>query len=455
MPLRKNDDICLKIESVTSEGSGVGHYDNMAVFVFATVPGDTVNAHIIKVSKRYAVGKLTEIVSPGESRTESDCKCFISCGGCSFRNMDYSAELEYKKARVQDAVRRIGHLDIPVESIIGADNIVRYRNKAQYPVRIENGVMKTGFYAYKSHRIVPCDDCLLQPEEFAKGLKAFEKWCEEFSLTSYDENTGKGYLRHIYFRKAVGSGELMACAVINSDKLIGADFLINALKQQLGESLKCAAVNYNTQKTNVILSDKTEIIHGSEYITDTLLNKKFALSPNSFYQVNHDQCEKLYSLAGELADFTGGETLLDLYCGVGTIGLSFADRVKNVIGIEIVESAIKNAKINAELNGITNAQFYCTDAAEGARLLENQGVKPDVIIVDPPRRGCDSALLDTIKMMSPKKLIYISCDASTLARDLEILDKKGYKAQRLHAVDMFPRTPHVEAVCLLTRERQV
>ncbi|MDD6729193.1 MAG: 23S rRNA (uracil(1939)-C(5))-methyltransferase RlmD [Eubacteriales bacterium] len=450
LSLKKNDEIEITIDALTSEGSGVGRYEGMAVFVRGTVPGDRIIAHIIKTSKKYAVGIIDKIITPSPSRIESDCPYSQKCGGCSFRNMTYGEELKYKKSRVRDAVQRIGHIDIDVEEIIGTDDLNCYRNKAQYPVQICDGELFAGFYAYKSHRIIPCTNCLLQPVEFENGLEAFRIWTEKANITSFDENTGKGLLRHIYFRKGYATGEIMACAVINGDSIPQAQLLVSLLREKV-LGLKSVVLNINKKNTNVILGDKTVTLWGSDTISDILLGKRFIISPNSFYQVNHNQCEKLYSKAAEFADLTGSETVLDLYCGVGTIGLTMADKVKSLIGIEIVPQAIENAKENAKINGVENAEFICANAPDGAKILQKKGIAPDVIILDPPRKGCDASLFDTIEMLSPEKIVYVSCDSATLARDLSVLKEKGYKTERLTAVDLFPRTPHVEAVALLCK----
>lgn len=449
--IRKNDKIELFIEAVTSEGSGLGRYDGMAVFVRGTVPGDKIIAHIIKVSKNYAIGIVDEIIEPSTSRIEPDCPVSQKCGGCSFRDMTYEEELKYKLSRVQDAVNRIGHIDFKVERIIGADHTNFYRNKAQYPVYIENGSLTAGFYAYKSHRIIPCSDCRLQPPEFEQGIKAFEKWVKKNNITSFDEKTGKGLLRHIYFRKAFGTGEVMACAVVNANDIPDKDYLVLEL-QQAFENLKSVVININKKNTNVILGSETKTIRGSEKICDVLLGKKFVISPQSFYQVNHGQCEKLYSLAADYAALKGGETVVDMYCGAGTIGLTLADKCKQLVGIEIVPSAIENAKENAQLNHISNADFICADAFDGAKEIEKRGLKPDLVIVDPPRKGCQKELFDVIENMGANRIVYVSCDSATLARDLAILKEKGYNLQHLTAVDMFPRTPHVECVADIVKE---
>lgn len=452
MELSKNDKIELNIDALTSEGSGVGRHNGLAVFVRDTVPGDRLIAHIIKRSKNYAVGIVDKILCPSPARIESDCPYSKKCGGCSFRTMTYDEELKYKLSRVNDSLERIGHLEIKAEEILGADSVDHYRNKAQYPVSICDGELFAGFYAYKSHRIIPCSDCRLQPGEFEQGIRAFEQWVEAADVTSYDENTGKGLLRHIYFRKGFATDELMACAVVNGSSIPKPELLIEYLREKL-PNLKSVVININKDKTNVILGKESKTIWGSDMISDMLLGKRFVISPNSFYQVNHSQCEKLYEKAKEYAGLTGSEVLLDLYCGVGTIGLTMADRAKQLVGIEIIPQAIENAKINAELNGTANAEFICADASRGAELLRKKGIVPDVVILDPPRKGCDKALLDTVVQLSPKKIVYVSCDSATLARDLEILNREHYIPQRVTAVDMFPRTPHVEAVALILKNK--
>ncbi|MDD6604094.1 MAG: 23S rRNA (uracil(1939)-C(5))-methyltransferase RlmD, partial [Eubacteriales bacterium] len=411
--LKKNDDIQLDIESVTSEGSAVGHYDGMAVFVRGAVPGDTIIAHIIKVSKRYAVATLKELLVESCSRIVSDCNVSSGCGGCSFRNMTYDRELIYKHDRVVDAVTRIGHLDVPVADVIGADDIDRYRNKAQYPVSIADGQLTVGFYAYKSHRIIPCSDCRLQPVEFEACIDAFSQWVRSANVDSYDENTGRGLLRHIYLRKAFGTGQIMACAVVNATTVPQQDLLVELLIAVPGVASVC--ININTRPGNVVLGKTTVTVWGSESITDTLLGKKFLISPNSFYQVNHNQCEKLYAKVLDYAGLTGTQTVIDLYCGAGTIGLCIAHKAKRIIGVEIIPQAIENAKINANINNIDNAEFFCGDAFDLALSLENRGISPDVVILDPPRKGCQKELFDVISRMSPHRIVYVSCDSATLA----------------------------------------
>lgn len=450
--LKKNDKIELRITALTSEGSGLGRYDGVAVFVRGAVPGDRILAHIIKVSKKYAIGKLHAVLEASPHRIESACPVSAQCGGCAFRTVDYSAELAFKRSCVEDAFARLGHLDLKTEAIIGAEHTERYRNKAQYPVQIQDGELSVGFYAFKSHRVVPCTDCLLQCPEFEAGLSAFAQWVKAFKITSYNEHTGQGLLRHIYFRKGVATGEVMACAVINGSTLPGAPYLCARLRASV-PGLVSVVCNTNQADTNVILGTQTQTLWGKDTITDRLCGKVFEISPAAFYQVNHEQCEKLYALAQAYAGLTGKETLLDLYCGTGTIGICLSDRCAQLIGVEVVPQAVENAKRNAQRNGIKNARYLCADASHAAELLLREGVCPDVVLLDPPRKGCDSSVFDAISKMCAKRIVYVSCDPATLARDLAILSQKGYCPQKATAVDMFPRTPHVETVVLLSRNQ--
>lgn len=451
MEIKKNDEIKLNIEGMTSEGSAVGHYDGLAVFVRGAVPGDEIIAHIIKKTKNYAVAIIKDILRYSGSRIKSDCPVSDKCGGCSFRNMTYDEELKYKRERVISALSRIGHIDAPVAQIIGADTIYHYRNKAQFPVSISDGELTAGFYAYKSHRIIPCSSCKLQSPEFAHCLEAFSNWVSKANVTSYDEQTGRGILRHIYLRKAVGTGEIMACAVVNADSIPKKELLIEELCKIDGMTSIC--ININKNQSNVILGRETKILWGSETITDILCEKRFIISPSSFYQVNHNQCEKLYKKTAEYANLSGNETIVDLYCGTGTIGLTMADKAKKLFGIEIVPQAIENAKANAKANGIDHAEFFCGDAFAAAKELERQSIRPDVVILDPPRKGCQKELFNVIEKMSPDRIVYISCDSATLARDLAVLKEKNYITQEVTPIDMFPRTPHVECAALIRKMR--
>ena len=449
MEIKKNDRINLKIDSCSINGSGVGRYDGMAIFVPATAPGDEITAHILKVKKSYAFAKVEEVITPSADRIAPECPVYLKCGGCVFSHMDYEAEKKIKADHVAECFRRIGGISPGFESIIGSDSDCRYRNKAQYPVAIENSEIRTGFYAPHSHRVIHCPDCLLQPEEFKDILAVFSEYIKKYNISVYDETKNKGLLRHIYIRKGTASGEIMVCAVINGKKLPAENELVTMLTEK-ESAIKSIIINSNTKDTNVILGNKCRTLWGEDCITDILCGLKFRISPLSFYQVNRNQAEKLYNKAAEYASLTGNETLLDLYCGAGTIGLSMAKNVKTVIGVEIVPEAIEDAKINAELNGISNARFICSDAAEAAETLKNEGVKPDVIILDPPRKGCSPEMINTAVEMNPDRIVYVSCDPATLARDCGIFAELGYIAEKATPVDLFPRTGHCECVTLLT-----
>ncbi len=449
-PLQKNDTIELPVTGYTSEGSGVGHYNGQAVFVQGAAEGDTIECVIIKAKKTYAIGKLLNVLKASPDRVIPDCPVFPRCGGCVYRHISYEAELRQKRQRVADALSRIGHLDVIPEEITGCVSPDRYRNKAQYPVGMNNGRLLTGFYAPFSHRVIDCKNCLLQPEEYAKILKTVSKWAEKYKIPVYNEEDGKGLLRHVYIRKGFETGEIMVCLVINGQKIFKTNELIEVLKIACPE-IKTVLLNHNTEDTNVILGKQNTVLYGDGFIEDVLCGKRFRISPLSFYQVNHDQAQRLYEKTAEFAVTPETETVIDLYCGAGTIGLSLADKVKSVIGVEIVPEAIEDAKINAKLNGITNAEFICGDAAEAAKQLDERGILPDTVIVDPPRKGCDEALLHTIADMAPERVVYVSCDPGTLARDLAVLETLGYKTEKVCPYDMFPRTVHVESVVLLTK----
>ncbi len=448
--LKKNDRINLKIESCSSNGSGVGRHNGMAIFVPATAVGDEITAHILKVKKTYAFAKVESVITPSADRIEPECPVYLKCGGCVFSHMSYDAEKKIKADHVAECFKRIGGVNPEFEPIIGGDSDCRYRNKAQYPVAAENGEIKTGFYSPHSHRVVHCPDCLLQPEEFEGILEVFSEYAKKFGVSVYDETKHSGLLRHVYIRKGSASGEIMVCAVINGKALPAEDKLVELLLEKEPQ-IKSIIVNSNTKDTNVILGDKCRTLWGSDTITDILCGLKFRISPLSFYQVNRNQAEKLYNKAAEYANLTGTETVFDLYCGAGTIGLSMAHRAKEIIGVEIVPEAIEDAKVNAELNGITNARFICGDAAEAAEILKNEGIRPEVIILDPPRKGCSPEMLKTAAEMSPDRIVYVSCDPATLARDCGIFEDLGYTATKATPVDMFPRTGHVETVCLLSK----
>lgn len=451
MQLKKNDSIELEITGYTAEGSGVGRYENIAVFVPLAAVGDRLRVKILKTAKTYAFGKLEQILSPSPDRVRQDCSQFAKCGGCVYRHIDYAAELRAKEQRVRDAVERIGGFrDLPIRSIVGSANPDHYRNKAQLPIGKAAGKGITlGFYASHSHRLIPCEECFLQPAAFTAAMRAFQEWAIKTGEDVYNEATGKGRLRHLYLRQAGATGEIMVCVVVNGNGVHQEPELVELLRKNV-PGLKSVIINVNRERTNVVLGKKCRTVWGEDTITDMLCGLKFHISPLSFYQVNRDQAERLYTIAGEYAGLTGGETLLDLYCGTGTIGLSMAKKAGKVIGVEIVEQAVEDAKRNAERNGIANAEFLCADAAKAADMLKNRGVRPDVVVLDPPRKGCDSSLIETVVKMGPERVVYVSCDPATLARDLKIFAQQGYVPKELTPVDMFPRTSHVESIVLMT-----
>ena len=448
--LRKNDEIYLTVKGCTVQGSGVCDHEGMTVFVRGAVTGDRVLAHIIKVKKTYAVGIIKKLIQRSPMRAKKFCPIAEKCGGCCFAHIKYNAELEIKAQQVADNFKRLGKLDIVPDPIIPSPSAERYRNKAQYPVGSDGKFASIGFYAPMTHRIIDCADCLLQPKEFAEITDIFRDWIREKKIPVYSEADGTGLLRHVYIRKAAATEQIMVCAVANGEKLPEADDLIERLKTVNG--VASIILNINRDKTNVVLGKECRTLWGSDFITDELCGLKFNLSALSFYQVNHDGAEVLYEKAKEYASLTGGETLVDLYCGTGTIGLTMAKNVKKLIGVEIVPQAVENAKENAKLNGIDNAEFICSDASQAAQTLFERGEKPDVVILDPPRKGCDEALINTVVKMKPDRVVYVSCDSATLARDCRRFADLGYETLRATPVDMFPRTAHVETVVLLVRK---
>lgn len=452
MNLKKNDIIKLKVTSASADGSGVGRTDDgIAVFVPMSAVGDELEVRILKVKKSYAFGKIEEIITPSSNRITSDCSCFSKCGGCVWRHISYEEECRLKEQKVYDAVTRIGGIKNPnFEPIIKNERVNRYRNKAQLPIGIDkDGNVIIGFYAFHSHRIVDCTDCALQPKVFNTVVKITRRFIAETDNDVYDERTGKGRLRHLYMRLGEVTNELMVCYVVNGNGLKQEDLLVQMLKSEL-PNLTSLIVNSNREKTNVILGNKNRTVYGKDYITDELCSLRFKISPFSFWQVNRRQAENLYNKAKEYSNLQKDEILLDLYCGTGTIGLTMANECKELIGVEIVESAIEDAKENAKINGIKNSRFICADASTAAEKLRQEGVKPDAVILDPPRKGCGEELVKTISKMSPKRVVYVSCDPATLARDIKFFEQAGYTTQKITPCDMFSRTAHVETVCLMS-----
>ena len=455
MPLQKNQILTLRVERLSSDGSGVAHSaDGEAVFVPGTAPGDEARVRIVKDCGRYAFGILDELLTPSPDRIPVDCPVAGPCGGCSLRHLDYAAELRAKQESVLDAFRRIGGLEVPVLDILPSPEVDRYRNKVQFPVGVDkNGAPCIGFYAGRTHRIVPCPDCRLQPgvlNEIGNALCAF---FAQQGIRPYDEQSGKGLVRHIFLRRGAHSGQIMVCLVCTRAKLPHAEQLCTALREQF-PAISTILLNVNAKNTNVILGGENHILYGPGYIEDTLCGVPVRLGPLSFYQVNTLAAERLYGVAAQYAQLTPDDTLLDLYCGMGTIGLSMADQCRELIGVEIVPEAIESAKANAARMGETVAaksRFFCADAGQAATQLAAEGLHPDIVMLDPPRKGCDEATLSAVVRMAPRRVVYVSCNPATAARDAAWLEKNGYHAEKVQPVDLFPRTKHVEAVLLLTK----
>lgn len=450
--LKKNSVIELEITSVGSQGEGIGRHDGMAVFVPAAAVGDVIRAKLLKIKKNLAYAKIEEIIQPSKDRVQNDCPAFPQCGGCTFRHISYAAEGEIKRQRVYDAMKRIGGVDIAPERYLAAAQPARYRNKAMLPCQADkNGKPAFGFYASNSHRLVGTSDCLLQPAGFARVASAVSDYMLANSVKPYNELTCSGDVRHLYLRASRESGEIMVCLVVNCDSLPDEAGLAEAVRKA-EPAVSSVLLNINTQNTNVVLGGQCRLLWGDGCITDSILGVCFRISPLSFFQVNPAQTERLYSIAAEYADLSDEATLLDMYCGTGTIGLTMAGKVKKLIGVEIVPEAIEDARVNAALNETDNAEFVCSDAFLSAEKLKSKGEKIHTVILDPPRKGCDERLLSTIAGMEPSRIVYVSCDPATLARDAARLMALGYAVERYSIVDMFPRTIHVETVCLFSKE---
>lgn len=455
MPLQKNQLLTLRIERLSNDGSGVAHSsEGEAVFVPGTAPGDEAQVRIVKDCGRYAFGILDKLLTPSPDRIPVDCAVAGPCGGCSLRHLDYAAELRAKQESVADAFRRIGGLDVPVLDALPSLEVDRYRNKVQFPVgRDKDGAPCIGFYAGRTHRIVPCPDCKLQPgvlNDIGNTLCAF---FAAHGIQPYDEERGKGLVRHIFLRRGAHSGQIMVCLVCTRPKLPHSDELVTLLREKFRD-IATILINVNAKKTNVILGEESVTLYGPGCIEDTLCGVPVRLGPLSFYQVNTLAAERLYGVAAEYAQLEPDDVLLDLYCGMGTIGLSMADHCRELIGVEIIPEAIDSAKANAARMGdavAAKSRFFCADAGEAAARLAAEGLRPDVIMLDPPRKGCDETTLSAVVQMSPRRVVYVSCNPSTAARDAAWLGQHGYRAEKVQPVDLFPRTKHVETVCLLSK----
>ena len=455
MPLQKNQLLNLQIERLSNDGSGVAHSeDGEAVFIPGTAPGDTARVRIVKDCGRYAFGILDELLTPSPDRIPVDCPAAGPCGGCSLRHLRYEAELSAKQDNVTDAFRRIGGLEVPILPALASPEVDRYRNKVQFPVgRDKAGKPCIGFYAGRTHRIVPCPDCKLQPSLLNAIGNTLCAFFDAHQIQPYDEQSGKGLVRHIFLRRGVHSGQIMVCLVCTRPKIPHSDELVQQLCAQFPE-ITTILLNVNAKDTNVILGHETLSLYGPGFIEDTLQGVPVRLGPLSFYQVNTLAAEQLYRIAADYAQLTPNDLLLDLYCGMGTIGLSMVDSCRELIGVEIVPEAIDSAKANAARMGdavAAKSRFFCADAGQAATQLAAEGLHPDVIILDPPRKGCDEATLSAVVKMSPRRVVYVSCNPSTAARDAKWLTAHGYHAEKVQPVDLFPRTKHCEAVLLLSK----
>jgi 23S rRNA (uracil1939-C5)-methyltransferase len=449
--LKKNDVIPLTVTAVTQDGNGLGRAETgMVVFVPLTAAGDVIRARIVKVLSSHAFGVVEEMIAPSPRREENTCPAYKRCGGCGLRHLSYAEELTVKAGWVEENLRRIGHIQVPLEPPIPAPQTERYRNKAQYPIRRVGGSIRAGFYARRSHDLIPVEDCPLQPACFAAIAKAFCGFLEERGLEPYDETTGKGLVRTLYLRLAETTGQVMVCIVANGGGIPGERELVERLRQ-VHPDIATVVLNINRRRDNVILGDSERILYGDGKIEDTLGGVRVRLSAKSFYQVNRAAAELLYRKALDFAAPHPEDTLLDLYCGAGTIGLAMAGQVRQVIGVEVVEAAVEDARRNAAANGIPNASFFCANAAAAVELLRERHITPRIAVLDPPRKGADPAVLAALPAMGIDRIVYVSCNSATLARDCARLADLGYKAERAAAVDLFPRTTHVEAVLLLIR----
>ena len=455
MPLQKNQILTLRIERLSSDGSGVAHSpDGETVFVPGAAPGDEADVRIVKDCKRYAFGILDHLRTPSPDRIPVDCAVAGPCGGCSLRHLDYTAELRAKQENVTDAFRRIGGLDVPVLDICPSPEVDRYRNKVQFPVGLDkNGNPCIGFYAGRTHRIVPCPDCKLQPGVLNDIGNALCGFFAENGIQPYNEETGRGLVRHIFLRRGAHSGQIMVCLVCTRPNFPHADALCTRLREQFAD-IATILLNVNSKNTNVILGTETHTLYGPGYIEDTLCGVPVQLGPLSFYQVNTLAAERLYGIAAQYAQLTPDDLLLDLYCGMGTIGLSMVDHCRELVGVEIVPEAIESAKANAARMGDAVAAkscFFCADAGQAATRLAAEGLHPDVVMLDPPRKGCDEATLSAVVRMAPRRVVYVSCNPATAARDAAWLEQNGYHAEKVQPVDLFPRTKHCETVVLLSK----
>ncbi|MCH5206969.1 MAG: 23S rRNA (uracil(1939)-C(5))-methyltransferase RlmD [Oscillospiraceae bacterium] len=448
--MKKNDILSLTITALTNEGSGVGRFEGMAVFVPFTAVGDVISCRIVKALKSYAYGRVEELLTPSPDRIENDCPAFGKCGGCVFRHINYGAELSAKENIVRDAFQRLGGLSPEFLPICGSGETEAYRNKLQMPLaKNESGQIVSGFFSERSHRVIPIEECKLQPKIFSEIVEFIKSRLQAHKISVYDEQTGNGVMRHIFLRKGHCSGDI--CAVFVAKRKVPE---FNKLARELAEKfpeITGVVLNINPEKTNVILGEKEITLYGRSEISDKMCGVSVEISPKSFYQVNTPAAENLYRQAAEFAQ-PEGKTVLDLYCGAGTIGLSMAGEAAKIIGAEIVPEAVLNAERNAQNSGFSNAEFICADAGKAASMLFERGLSPDVILLDPPRKGCGEETLSACVKMAPERIVMISCNPATAARDCKFLSENGYQVETVRAFDLFPRTKHVECVVLLTKK---
>ena len=443
----KNQVYTAEILGYSSEGLGIARIGGQVVFVHDAIAGEVCDILVMKVLKKTAFGKVVAWKAVSPHRREPDCPYYRQCGGCTYRHMDYAEELWAKEHRVQDALTRLGGSDVEVEKILGASETLHYRNKSQYPVSPDG---KVGFYRARSHCVTDLTACLIQKPQADAAAGALRTYLAEYRVPGYDEQTGTGLVRHLYVRTNA-KGQSLICVVVNGEKLPREDALVEAMRQAVPEAVG-VVLNSNTRRSNVILGDQYRTLWGEDTLADTLCGHSFRLSIPSFYQVNRDQAEVLYRRAVDYAGLTGTELVLDLYCGAGTITLTMADKAKKVIGAEIISAAVENARENAADNGVENVEFFCGDAGDIALKLAGENLHPDVICVDPPRKGLAPEVIDAMVRMGPQRIVYVSCDPATLGRDVKLLAQREYRAVRAAAVDLFPGTAHVETVVLLSRK---
>ncbi|MCR1971052.1 23S rRNA (uracil(1939)-C(5))-methyltransferase RlmD [Clostridium cochlearium] len=450
IPVKKNNIYRVSITGMGTKGEGIGKIDNFTIFIPGAILGEEVEVNIIKVNKNYAVGKLLNIIIASEERVKPICDIYTRCGGCQLQHMSYKEQLNFKRQKVKDALLRLGGIDVEVEPVLGIKNPYRYRNKVQLPIGKENEKVSIGFYAPRSHNIIDLKTCLIQDEKADDIIKILREWIEKFNVPIYNEKEHKGNLRHIMVRTAFKTGEVMVVLVTKDKNLPHKEELINKLIENL-QGVVSIIQNINSQKTNVVLGKESIVLWGKDKIIDYIANFKFAITPLSFFQVNPIQTEVLYNKALEYADLKGNEVVFDAYCGTGTISLFLSQKAKKVYGVEIVAEAIESAKLNAKENNVDNVDFIVGESEQVIPELIEKGIKADVVVVDPPRKGCEKSLLEAMANMSPEKIVYVSCDPATLARDLGVLEKLGYKTIRVQPVDMFSNTYHVENVVLLEK----